>query len=151
MNITYTPSVELKIENKWQLIVSWMSGDGDAYIDEVYWADSKEEFTKIYSLFEKIFNFKKKHHNLFCDLRRESVTEINRQNEQFYELTRREKEIAVIREFMGDYEFLGELFEDVGIEASDDVTSEGTIASPESISSMNYWDCNGVKYDIKIS
>ncbi len=136
MNLKLTEHIEKNPQNTWTISVSWMSGDADAYETEKYSFETREEFEACIALFQKIFKFKEKYHNLFCDVRTDRIQE-------------KYKHI-VDEQLLGEAEGFRELFEPLQIEPNHDVTYEGAYASPERIVNMFYYDENGKKFKVEI-
>lgn len=137
MQIKLTKSKSKTIKNKYELTVRYMSGDADAYESVAYSFKTEEELLKIYSLFNRIFKFQNKYHNLFCDVLSERI------EKEYQEIINNEL-------LMGEAESYRDLMDKYNIDTSNDVTCQGRDAWPNNIVSMYYWDKDGIKYDITV-
>lgn len=147
MKLLYTKTVEPVIKNKWIISVEWMHGDADAYTTEKYEFDNGEDFKKVAEFFQKLFDFRKKHHNLMCYICQ------NRAKEGWWERGNED----VLKDFFGECENLYEMFEKLSEEVGADIDAIGDstadhqyIASPQKFKRLTHFDKDGIKFDITI-
>ena len=148
MALKYTPVQKDTPKNEWHLGVKWMSGDADHYDVVTYEFDSEEKFLKTKAFFEKIFNWSKEEHNLFCDvLSRDSKESV------LATLKNYPNDLAIctklLDELLGKHASFSDMLSENGIDPARDVTCSGNIAWPRRIDFMAYYDANGVKMDIE--
>ena len=133
------------VKNKWFITIEWMSGDGDAYQKTDHEFKTKKFFIKAVETLGKIKEFSEKHPEAFRGTRVYLISEFKEFCQKYNCLKDYEKAKA----FLGDYEYLIELYESVGIEPGMDCTHEGVVAKVKSID-LYHFDKTGKKWKIVV-